>query len=100
MDLINEQAQWMQKRNYLLSYKKRRLEELGGLKEELAREQGFVIDPYPTTFCCISTPWPTVEECEIQIKRLDEELEKERQHLDVKTEKDLFFGNAFVVFEK
>ena len=89
----------MQKRNYLNSYKNRRLQKLG-ITEEEARATGAEVYPPPETFCCFSTAWPTVEHCEKELVELQKQEEKEREHLDVTSEKDLFFGTAFVIFNK
>ena len=71
MDILNKQAQWMQKRNYLISYKKRRLEKLG-ITEEEARATGAEVYPPPETFLCFSTAWPTVEHCEKELQELQQ----------------------------
>lgn len=65
-------------------------------------DEGIDLKPPAKKICliCSGKPYPEYDEMESLINKLEKAVEEEKKHLDVKTMKNLYHGQAFIVFNK
>lgn len=97
---LRELDKWQKMKNYVEFYRQRKCKELG-LSEKEAREKGHEIDPprVDYDYCCIKETFPTYEKIVDKVNHLVIEIEDLRKDLDVKTDRDLYVGKAFITLE-
>lgn len=81
---------------YVNAYRERKLKKMNMTEEQAEAEEIEIAPPSKKKFCCIPQPYPAKAHLEYAIDKISTKIEEERKHFDVKSEKDLFVGTAFV----
>jgi hypothetical protein len=86
---------------YSQKYEEEKLKELGKTAQEAEAEE-IDLKPPPTRFCyfCCKKDFPPAPVLEDALEKGEKAIREVKDHMDVDTEKDLFCGVAFVIFEK
>ena len=82
--------------NYVKKYEEKKLKEMGKTKQEAEAEEIEIAPPSRKKFFCIPKPYPSIGVLEGMCAKLESLIETEKEHLDVKSSKDMFVGTAFV----
>ena len=85
--------------SYLESYKRNRLRRLG-MDEKEAEEKNLSLHPPPSKICWYKKEYSSKEKLEEDITVAQKELDEIKKHMEVNTERELYWGTAFVVCNK
>ena len=98
---LRELDKWQKMKNYVEFYRQKKCKELN-MTEDQARENGHDIDPprVDYDYICIKETFPTYETIIEKVNAKVAEVESLKRDMDVKTDKDLYVGKAFLTLEK